>query len=62
MPRVNGKTYAYTKAGKAKAKAAAKKTEATEAAVEVAPSVEKVTAVGDSEKSSEGKKEEKTNS
>jgi len=26
MPRVNGKTYAYTKAGKAKAKAAAKKT------------------------------------
>ena len=42
--------------------AAAKKTEATEAAVEVAPSVEKVTAVGDSEKSSEGKKEEKTNS
>ena len=42
--------------------AAAKKTEAAEAAVEVAPSVEKAPAVGDSEKSSEGKKEEKTNS
>ena len=42
--------------------AAAKKTEAAEAAVEVVPSVEKAPAVGDSEKSSEGKKEEKTNS
>ena len=38
--------------------AAAKKTEAAEAAVEVAPSVEKAPAV----KSSEEKKEEKTNS
>ena len=42
--------------------AAAKKTEAAEAAVEVAPSVEKATAVRASEKSSEEKKEEKTNS
>ena len=42
--------------------AAAKKTEAAEAAVEVAPSVEKAPAVKASEKSSEGKKEEKTNS
>ena len=42
--------------------AAAKKTEAAEAAVEVAPSVEKAPAAGASEKSSEGKKEEKTNS
>ena len=42
--------------------AAAKKTEAAEAAVEVAPSVEKATAVEASEKSSEEKKEEKTNS
>jgi hypothetical protein len=39
--------------------AAAKKTEADAAAVEVAPTVEKATT---SEKSSEGKKEEKTNS
>ena len=42
--------------------AAAKKTEAAEAAVEVAPSVEKAPAVEASEKSSEEKKEEKTNS
>lgn len=42
--------------------AAAKKTEAADAAVEVAPSVEKATAKEASKKSSEGKKEEKTNS
>ena len=42
--------------------AAAKKTEVAEAAVEVASSVEKAPAVEASEKSSEGKKEEKTNS
>ena len=42
--------------------AAAKKTEAAEAAVEVASSVEKAPAVEASEKSSEEKKEEKTNS
>ena len=42
--------------------AAAKKTEAAEVAVEVAPSVEKAPAVKASEKSSEEKKEEKTNS
>ena len=42
--------------------AAAKKTEAADAAVEVAPSVEKTTARKASKKSSEGKKEEKTNS
>ena len=42
--------------------AAAKKTEAADAAVEVAPSVEKTTAKEASKKSSEGKKEEKTNS
>ena len=42
--------------------AAAKKTEVADAAVEVAPSVEKATANETSKKSSEGKKEEKTNS
>ena len=42
--------------------AAAKKTEAADAAVEVVPSVEKATAKEASKKSSEGKKEEKTNS